>query len=272
MLKKELEMLELQIKEKTNLRMLPSASATEMKKLNFIFGNKIPDAIKTWYGWHNGQSGEIEEGLGPEDNFRMLSIAEAVRAFKTYQKFVAKSGDRLGFPVLQDEALEYLVFDLKDQSLYEWAEGKKAGKRVLKSLEDWVKIQNKVYGKMKAPRKGLPAITPKSKWEEVKKVSPRSLADDPVGTLYWRRDLEKSETMAGKLDYCETYYFKAYPGRWLKMDGESPVQAKKELNKYFKKGIPSNQNGPGIFDSDEMASYNCSAFLLLGLLTRSFSL
>jgi cell wall assembly regulator SMI1 len=89
--------------------LLPGASAADLDALQSALGGKLPDELRTWLSWHNGQDAD---GLGAfVDSWYLMSARQIVEAKKELDAEGHPGWQRSWVPFLDDDESDYLCLD-----------------------------------------------------------------------------------------------------------------------------------------------------------------
>lgn len=89
--------------------LLPGATAAELDALQSALGGKLPDELRTWLSWHNGQA---PDGLGAfVDSWYLMSAKEIAQAKKELDAEGHPGWQRSWVPFLDDDESDYLCLD-----------------------------------------------------------------------------------------------------------------------------------------------------------------
>ncbi len=89
--------------------LLAGASPAELTSLQESLGGKVPDELRTWLGWHNGQDPEVFGSLA--DDWHPMSAVEIAEAKKELDAEGHPGWQREWIPFLDDDNGSYLVLD-----------------------------------------------------------------------------------------------------------------------------------------------------------------
>ncbi len=89
--------------------LLPGASAADLDSLQSALGRPVPEDLRTWLGWHNGQSPEVFGGL--EEDWHPMSTAEIAEAKKELDAEAHDGWHKEWIPFLDDDNGNFLILD-----------------------------------------------------------------------------------------------------------------------------------------------------------------
>jgi cell wall assembly regulator SMI1 len=118
--------------------LLPGATAQELSGLQHALGRPVPDELRTWLSWHNGQSDQVFGAL--EENWHPMSTADITEAKKELDAEGHKGWQRGWVPFLDDDSGNYLCLDAGQAGgpVRECWRGQAEHAVVAASLADWV--------------------------------------------------------------------------------------------------------------------------------------
>lgn len=119
----------------------PPASAKHLAKLARLFGGALPDDVRAWFRWHDGQAGSAS--LIPSTNWRALSIDGVIAAAKV----VAHDE---GIPLFENGSGDHLVW--RRGVLVTYFHDDDDRPRAYASLAAVVAAMTKGYTKLKPPK------------------------------------------------------------------------------------------------------------------------
>lgn len=88
----------------------PGASATDCDTLAAALGKPLPQELRTWLGWHNGQSSDVPGAF--EQSWSLMSAAEIADAKKELDAHPHDGWHSAWAPFLEDDNGNYLCLDL----------------------------------------------------------------------------------------------------------------------------------------------------------------
>lgn len=89
--------------------LLPGASPADLDGLQQALGGALPQELRTWLGWHNGQNPDVMGAF--EGSFNLLSAHEIADAKKQLDAGGHEGWQRGWIPFLDDDHGNYLVLD-----------------------------------------------------------------------------------------------------------------------------------------------------------------
>jgi cell wall assembly regulator SMI1 len=118
--------------------LLAGASAADLDALQETLGRPVPDELRTWLGWHNGQDSSVFGGL--EEDWHPMSAAEIADAKKELDAEGHAGWQRDWIPFLDDDNGNFLCLDPTQAGtpVRECWRGKAEGAVVAPSLAAWV--------------------------------------------------------------------------------------------------------------------------------------
>jgi cell wall assembly regulator SMI1 len=90
--------------------LLPGATAVEGDVLLAALGRPLPEELKTWLTWHNGQSADVPGAF--EQSFNLMSAQEIADAKKEIEAQPHEGWHSNWIPFLEDDNGNYLCLDL----------------------------------------------------------------------------------------------------------------------------------------------------------------
>jgi cell wall assembly regulator SMI1 len=88
----------------------PGASPADLEALQAALGRPVPDDLRTWLSWHNGQDPNVFGAL--EESWHPMSAAEIADAKKELDEGAHEGWQRDWVPFLDDDNGDYLCLDL----------------------------------------------------------------------------------------------------------------------------------------------------------------
>jgi cell wall assembly regulator SMI1 len=116
----------------------PGASSTDLDNLQATVGRPVPQDLRTWLGWHNGQDPEVFGAL--EEDWHPMSTGEIAEAKKELDADSHNGWHKEWIPFLDDDNGNFLVLDPTQAStpVRECWRGKAEHAVVAASLAAWV--------------------------------------------------------------------------------------------------------------------------------------
>jgi cell wall assembly regulator SMI1 len=115
--------------------LLPGASSHDMDALQQAIGGPVPEELRTWLSWHNGQNPEVFGAL--EEDWHPMSAAEIAGAKKDLDAERHEGWQTDWIPVLEDDSDNLLCLDPVGPVRACWT-GKADHPVVAGSLTAWV--------------------------------------------------------------------------------------------------------------------------------------
>jgi cell wall assembly regulator SMI1 len=118
--------------------LLPGATPAELEALQTTLGVQLPEDLRTWLGWHNGQSAEVFGAL--EENWHPMSTTEIAEAKRELDAEGHPGWRRSWIPFLDDDNGDYLCLDPDEAAspVRECWRGKPEHEVAAPSLAAWV--------------------------------------------------------------------------------------------------------------------------------------
>jgi cell wall assembly regulator SMI1 len=89
--------------------LLPGASAADLDGLSRALGAPLPDELRTWLTWHNGQDPDVVGAF--EESWNLMSAGQIADAKKELDGAAHEGWDKAWIPFLDDDGGDYLVLD-----------------------------------------------------------------------------------------------------------------------------------------------------------------
>lgn len=157
------------------------ATAAALAKLEHTVG-ALPDELRAWFAWHDGQSGHAS--IGPRDNDRLVSSAEAADAWKFLEEEGNGPWKAAWLPVMTNGAGDYVVYDCGNGRLVRYYHDDEARPAAAKSLAAWASATAASWERSIASTQPAP---PPDGWTRVESPTKNALAKKPAGTAYFFR-------------------------------------------------------------------------------------
>jgi cell wall assembly regulator SMI1 len=97
-------------RERFRHALLPGASAADLETLSAALGQPLPEELKIWLSWHNGQSADVPGAF--EQNWHLMSTREIADAKKELDAQPHEGWQHAWVPFLDDDNGNYLCLDL----------------------------------------------------------------------------------------------------------------------------------------------------------------
>jgi cell wall assembly regulator SMI1 len=116
----------------------PGATAADLEALHEALGVAVPEDLRTWLEWHNGQSEEVFGAL--EEDWRPMSTNEIAEAKRALDAEGHPGWQRTWIPFLDDDKDDYLCLDAEQAGapVRECWRGQAEHAVVAPSLAGWV--------------------------------------------------------------------------------------------------------------------------------------
>jgi cell wall assembly regulator SMI1 len=88
----------------------PGASSADLDTLAAALGKPVPEELRTWLGWHNGQNADVPGAF--EQNWILMSAQEMAEAKKELDAQPHEGRQHNWVPFLDDDNGNYLCLDL----------------------------------------------------------------------------------------------------------------------------------------------------------------
>jgi cell wall assembly regulator SMI1 len=118
--------------------LLPGASPADLDALQAVLGGKLPDELRAWLSWHNGQDAD---GVGAfVDSWYLMSARQIAEAKKELDAEGHPGWQRAWVPFLDDDESDYLCLDAGQAGcpVRECWSGQPDHPTVAPSLQAWV--------------------------------------------------------------------------------------------------------------------------------------
>jgi cell wall assembly regulator SMI1 len=118
--------------------LLPGATAAECDSLATLLGQPLPEELRSWLSWHNGQSADIPGAF--EQNWVLMSAKDIAETKKELDGEAHEGWQRAWVPFLDDEKGNYLCLDIHSPGcpVRECWQGRAEHGVVSPSLAAWV--------------------------------------------------------------------------------------------------------------------------------------
>jgi len=118
--------------------LLAGASSSDLDALQSTLGRAVPEELRTWLGWHNGQNPDVFGGL--EEDWHPMSAGEIAEAKKELDAEGHDGWHKEWIPFLDDDNGNFLVLDPTQSGtpVRECWRGKAEHAVVAPSLAAWV--------------------------------------------------------------------------------------------------------------------------------------
>jgi cell wall assembly regulator SMI1 len=117
----------------------PGATPEELASLQGALGRPLPDELRTWFTWHNGQGEEMAGAF--VESWNVLSVAEALDAKKGLDDEPPPGWKTTWLPLLDDGTGDYVCVCLEKSPapVREVWQGRKRHSIIAPSLTDWAR-------------------------------------------------------------------------------------------------------------------------------------
>jgi cell wall assembly regulator SMI1 len=89
--------------------LLPGATPAECEALQAAIGSPLPEELRTWLGWHNGQNADVMGAF--EEGWNLMSCAQIAETKKELDGAPHEGWQRSWIPFLDDDQGNYLCLD-----------------------------------------------------------------------------------------------------------------------------------------------------------------
>jgi cell wall assembly regulator SMI1 len=89
--------------------LLPGASAADLQALEKALGSPIPEELRTWLSWHNGQSADVVGAF--EGSWNLMSAEDIAQAKEELDAEAHEGWHKAYIPFLDDDHGDYLCLD-----------------------------------------------------------------------------------------------------------------------------------------------------------------
>jgi cell wall assembly regulator SMI1 len=90
--------------------LLPGASVADCETLAVALGKPLPEELRIWLSWHNGQNADVPGAF--EQNWNLMSAEQIAEAKKGLDAEPDKGWQKAWTPFLDDDNGNYLCLDL----------------------------------------------------------------------------------------------------------------------------------------------------------------
>jgi cell wall assembly regulator SMI1 len=116
----------------------PGASEEELRVLEEALGGPLPEDLRTWLKWHNGQDPEVIGSF--VESWNLMSTDEIIAARKDLEAEKGRGWKKAWVPILDDGQDDYVCLDLGQEGhpVREVWRGRKQHPPVAPALAAWV--------------------------------------------------------------------------------------------------------------------------------------
>ncbi len=118
--------------------LLPGAPPDQLALLQSDLGTPVPDELRVWLSWHNGQSEDVAGAF--VQSFHLMSTQQIVQVKKELDAEKSSAWDRAWIPFLDDDNDDYVCVEARSPGcpVREYWRGKEQHPVVAASLTAWV--------------------------------------------------------------------------------------------------------------------------------------